>query len=109
VIIQYINLMSSSESPKTMIGGDQMIFRYTILYVAAALDFFERASGFRRLLLYEAGGYRELDTASTKLAFSTCKLISELGKSLVAANPAAPVEHSFCGDAEIRRIQSTSL
>ena len=71
-----------------------MIFRYTILYVndvATSLDFYERALGFRRLFLHEGGDYGELDTGSTKLAFSSRKLMSELGKSPGLADPKAPV------------------
>jgi catechol 2,3-dioxygenase-like lactoylglutathione lyase family enzyme len=71
-----------------------MIFRYTILYVddvANALDFYERALGFRRLFLHEGGDYGELDTGGTKLAFSSRGLMSSLGKSPGVADPKAPV------------------
>jgi lactoylglutathione lyase len=71
-----------------------MIFRYAILYVAdvaAALDFYESAFGLRRLFLHEAGDYGELDTGATKLAFSSRKLMTDLGKSPGVADPKAPV------------------
>lgn len=71
-----------------------MIFRYTILYVedvATSLDFHERAFGFRRLFLHEGGDYGELDTGGTRLAFSSRKLMSVLGKSPGVADPKAPV------------------
>jgi len=71
-----------------------MIFRYTILYVAdvsAAIDFYETAFGLRRLFLHEAGDYGELDTGATKLAFSSRKLMAELGKQPGVADPGAPV------------------
>ena len=71
-----------------------MIFRYTILYVAdvsAAMDFYETAFGLRRLFLHEAGDYGELDTGTTKLAFSSRKLMAELGKQPGVADPKAPV------------------
>lgn len=71
-----------------------MIFRYTILYVdnvANALDFYERAFGFRRLFLHEGGDYGELDTGGTKLAFSSRALMSSLGKSPGVADAKAPV------------------
>ena len=71
-----------------------MIFRYAILYVAdvtAALDFHEAAFGFRRLFLHEAGDYGELDTGTTKIAFSSRALMEELGKSPGVADPKAPV------------------
>jgi len=69
-----------------------MIFRYTILYVknvSASLDFYERAFGFSRLFLHEAGDYGELSTGDTKLAFSSIALMQQLGK-----NPASPVAAS---------------
>lgn len=71
-----------------------MIFRYTILYVAdvaAAMEFYEAAFGFGRLFLHEAGDYGELDTGATKLAFSSRKLMAELGKQPGVADPKAPV------------------
>jgi lactoylglutathione lyase len=71
-----------------------MIFRYTILYVAdvaAAMDLFERAFGFTRLFLHEAGDYGELDTGQTKLAFSARSLMESLGKTPVAARVDTPV------------------
>ena len=69
-----------------------MIFRYTILYVknvSASLDFYERAFGFSRLFLHEAGDYGELSTGDTKLAFSSIELMQQLGK-----NPAPPIAAS---------------
>ena len=71
-----------------------MIFRYTILYVAdvaAAMEFYEAAFGFGRLFLHEAGDYGELDTGATKLAFSSRKLMAELGKQPGVPDPKAPV------------------
>ena len=71
-----------------------MIFRYTILYVAdvaASLEFHERAFGLRRRFLHESGDYGELETGATKLAFSSRKLMSELGKTPGLADPKAPV------------------
>lgn len=71
-----------------------MIFRYTILYVdnvSNALDFYERAFGFRRLFLHEGGDYGELDTGGTKLAFSSRALMSSLGKSPGVADAKATV------------------
>ncbi|AMY71390.1 VOC family protein [Frigidibacter mobilis] len=71
-----------------------MIFRYTILYVAevaTTLDFYERAFGLRRNFLHESGDYGELDTGTTRLAFSSRKLMTELGKSPGSADPGAPV------------------
>ena len=60
-----------------------MTFRYTILYVddvAASLGFFERAFGLERSFLHESGDYAELATGDTRLAFSSTRLMRELGK-----------------------------
>lgn len=56
-----------------------MKFGYTIIYVpdvAASLEFFEKAFGFKRRFMHESG-YGELDTGATALAFAT----HDLGKS----------------------------
>lgn len=71
-----------------------MLFGYTILYVEdvrRTLDFYEAAFGLKRRFLHESGDFGELDTGTTTLAFSTRKLLAELGK-----NPSAPVEDSPC-------------
>lgn len=50
-----------------------MQFAYTIVYVrdvAASLAFFERAFGLTRRFLHESGGYGELETGATALAFA---------------------------------------
>lgn len=65
-----------------------MIFKYTILYVEnvrQTLDFYEAAFGFEIGFLHEAGDYGELVTGDTKLAFSSTKLMQDLGK-----NPSKP-------------------
>jgi lactoylglutathione lyase len=62
-----------------------MKFKYTILYVqnvAASLDFYERAFGFKRRMLHEGGDYGELDTGSTTLSFSSLALMRQLGKTV---------------------------
>lgn len=66
------------------IAAIPLTFRYTIFYVnsvAETLKFYETAFGFKTLMLHESGDYGELDTGSTKLAFSSLKLMEELGKS----------------------------
>ena len=71
-----------------------MIFRYTILYVenvAAAVEFYERAFGLNRSFVHDRGDYGELDKVVTRLAFSSRKLMTGLGKSPARAEPAAPV------------------
>lgn len=53
---------------------------YIIIYVpnvAASLDFFESALGFKRRFLHESGTYGELDTGETILSFAA----HELGES----------------------------
>jgi len=67
-----------------------MQFAYTIVYVAdvaASLDFFERAFGLRRRFLHESGGYGELDTGATALAFAQHDTArGNLGQDYVAAD-----------------------
>ena len=57
-----------------------MKFGYTIIYVSNVLDsleFFESAFGLSRRFLHESGGYGELATGETTLAFAS----HELGKT----------------------------
>jgi len=54
-----------------------MKFGYTIVYVASvadALAFYESAFGFATRFLHESGGYGELDTGATVLAFASHEL-----------------------------------
>ena len=70
-----------------------MIFRYTILYVAdveRSLSFFETAFGLQRGFLHESGDYGELNTGSTKLAFSSIALMDKIGKSPARKPPENP-------------------
>jgi len=66
-----------------------MHFGYTIVYVsdvAASLDFFERAFGLSRRFLHESGGYGELETGATALAFAQHEVArSNLGCDYLAA------------------------
>ncbi len=71
-----------------------MIFRYTILYVddvAASLDFYERAFALKTTFLHESGGYGELSTGETKLAFLATAAMTHLGRARGAANPESPL------------------
>lgn len=77
---------SSSQPP--------MKLKYIILYVdsvASTLEFYEESFGFQTKFLHDAGDYGEVDTGDTVLAFSSLKLMSDLGKSPAIADPAAPV------------------
>ena len=68
-------------------------FRYTILYVEdvpATLAFFENGFGLKRLMLHESGDYGELDTGTTKLAFSSLELMESIGKNPSRPAPAKP-------------------
>ena len=54
-----------------------MKFGYTIIYVpdvAASLAFFEQAFGLKTRFLHESGGYGELETGDTVLAFAALEL-----------------------------------
>jgi lactoylglutathione lyase len=70
-------------------GGFAMQFGYTIVYVsdvAASLDFFEKAFGLKQRFLHESGGYGELETGATALAFAQHEVArSNLGRDYVAA------------------------
>jgi len=67
---------------------------YTIVYVsdvAASLDFCERAFGMKRRFLHESGGYGELETGATTLAFAKHAVARKnLGCDYVAADLSAP-------------------
>ena len=70
-----------------------MKFGYTILYVnnvEETLDFYQQAFGFARKMLHGSGGYGELESGETTLAFADFAGMRELGKSPVAANAKAP-------------------
>ncbi|MFK8079569.1 MAG: VOC family protein [Granulosicoccus sp.] len=71
-----------------------MKFKYTILYVesvSATLDFYEKAFGFTRKFIHEAGDYGELDTGDTTLAFASLAMMADSGKNPAKANPSAPM------------------
>lgn len=70
-----------------------MKFGYTILYVddvAAAIGFYESAFGFARRFISPDGGYGELETGGTALAFASLKQIESLGKHPSRPDPKAP-------------------
>ncbi|NOR61209.1 MAG: VOC family protein [Rhodobacteraceae bacterium] len=59
-----------------------MKFGYTIIYVEnveATLEFYQQAFGFARKMLYETGGYGELETGNTTLAFASFSTLEEMG------------------------------
>ncbi|WP_303783397.1 VOC family protein [Azovibrio restrictus] len=69
---------------------------YTILYVedvAASLAFYRAAFGLETRFLHESGDFGELETGSTALAFSSRRLMTQLGKHPARPDPAAP-----CGE-----------
>lgn len=70
-----------------------MIYRYTIIYVASVpetLAFYTAAFGFPTLFLHEGQDYGELDTGSTKLAFSSHALMTQIGKDVETTPPTRP-------------------
>ncbi len=70
-----------------------MKFGYTIVYVenvAATLDFYEKAFGIARKMLHETGGYGELDTGATTLAFASLAALEEIGKLPTKMDANAP-------------------
>ena len=70
-----------------------MQFGYTILYVEdvpATIAFYENAFGLQRRFVHETGDYGELDTGGTALAFSSLRLMTQLGKHPQRASTSAP-------------------
>ena len=70
-----------------------MQFSYTILYVEdvpRTIAFYEAAFGLTRRFVHEAGDFGELDTGATALAFSSLRLMTELGKNPQRASARAP-------------------
>ncbi|NMG50050.1 VOC family protein [Azoarcus communis] len=70
-----------------------MNFGYTILYVEdvpASMSFYESAFGLQRRFLHESGDFGELETGATALAFSSRRLMRELGKHPSKATANAP-------------------
>src|SRR3954464_2196514 len=69
-----------------------MKFGYTILYVKdveKTVAFYESAFGLKRKFVHE-GGYGEMDTGETKLAFASVDLAASNGVSFVPAPPEGP-------------------
>ena len=70
-----------------------MKFGYTILYVddvGTALAFYEQAFGMTRRFLHESGGYGELETGATALAFASRAMLREMGKNAQPPRADAP-------------------
>ena len=70
-----------------------MKFGYTILYVPnvdKTLTFYQQAFGFARKMLHGSGGYGELESGATTLAFADFAGMKALGKNPVAAKVDAP-------------------
>ena len=66
---------------------------YTILYVEDvpfSVGFYERAFGLERKFVHESGDFGEMNTGQTALAFSSRRLMVELGKNPQTADAAAP-------------------
>ena len=54
-------------------------------------------------MLHDSGDYGELDTGETTLAFSSLKLMSDLGKNPNKADPSAPVFEIAFETQEVRK------
>lgn len=69
-----------------------MKLKYIILYVESVtktIHFYNEAFGFATKFIHDAEDYGEIDTGDTVLAFSSLKLMTELGK-----NPAQPIANN---------------
>ncbi|MEP3276551.1 MAG: VOC family protein [Stappiaceae bacterium] len=89
-----------------------MKFRYTILYVddvARTLSFFTEAFGFEKRFVHESGDYGELDTGETRLAFSSRKLMTSLGKTPGDARPEKPVFEIAFETADVETAMENAL
>lgn len=81
-----------------------MHFAYTIVYVAdvrAAVGFYERSFGFAPRFVSEDGGYGELETGATTLAFASAALAEANGTPVDLPDPAKPapgIEIAFATD-----------
>lgn len=81
-----------------------MHFGYSIVYVpdvAAALDFYHAAFGFPIRFVSDDGGYGELDTGDTTIAFAAHRMAEHLGLDLTFARTDAPapgIELAFVTD-----------
>lgn len=86
-----------------------MNFSYTILYVenvVTTLDFYEKAFGFSRKYIHEAGDYGELDTGGTVLAFATREMMTDKTLSPCAPSPMSPsFELAFATEDVDRAVQ----
>jgi lactoylglutathione lyase len=70
-----------------------MQFGYTILYVEdvrQSVAFYEKAFGLKVGFLHESGDFGQMDTGATALAFSSRRLMSELGKHPARPDAAHP-------------------
>jgi uncharacterized glyoxalase superfamily protein PhnB len=70
-----------------------MKLKYTILYVEnvpETLAFYHAAFGAEQRMLHESGGYGELETGQTALAFASFELVASLGKNPTAPIPGSP-------------------
>ena len=89
-----------------------MRFAYTILYVddvAGTLAFYETAFGLSQGMLHPSGDYGELASGATKLAFSSTRLMAEIGKTPGRPEAGRPVfEIAFTVD-DVAAALSTAL
>jgi catechol 2,3-dioxygenase-like lactoylglutathione lyase family enzyme len=70
-----------------------MNLAYTILYVqdvARSLAFYQAAFDLKLRFQHESGDFGELETGTTRLAFSSHALMTQLGKSPAPPDAAAP-------------------
>jgi len=70
-----------------------MKFGYTIIYVEnveTTLEFYQQAFGVSQKMLHETGGYGELDTGETILAFASFSALKEIGKQPKPMDANAP-------------------
>jgi lactoylglutathione lyase len=87
----------------TMSQAPELHLAYTIFYVQSVpetLAFYERAFGFKRKFLHEAGDWGELDTGSTRLSFCSHQLLEQSGKT-----PGHPSKDKPCFEIALTTLQ----
>ena len=89
-----------------------MQFSHTICYVenvGETLKFYRSAFGFEQKFLHASGDYGELDTGKTTLAFSSLKLMHQIGKNASSPERYKPTfEIAFTVD-DVQETMSTAI
>lgn len=89
-----------------------MQFGYTILYVEdvrASVAFYGKAFGLAARFIHESGDFGEMETGATALAFSSRRLMTQLGKSPRLPDPKAPSSEIAFVTADVAAAVETAV